>query len=143
MNVIARLEYELAYYDSAVHRFNHYTTSMCEWLPSHVCQHVFVCVFACVCLSVCEYVLVCVGMCVGMFVCLCLYVCVCECLRACIFVNVDYAIKFLMQWMSLEMSNYKKNHAHLKIDLASQYRVPPYLYNSYHNSMNINRWCTI
>ena len=26
MNVIARLEYELAYYDSTVHRFNHYTT---------------------------------------------------------------------------------------------------------------------
>ena len=26
MNVIARLEYELAYYDSADHRFNHYTT---------------------------------------------------------------------------------------------------------------------
>ena len=26
MNVIARLEYELAYNDSAVHRFNHYTT---------------------------------------------------------------------------------------------------------------------
>ena len=26
MNVIERLEYELAYYDSAVHRFNHYTT---------------------------------------------------------------------------------------------------------------------
>ena len=26
VNVIARLEYELAYYDSAVHRFNHYTT---------------------------------------------------------------------------------------------------------------------
>ena len=26
MNVIVRLEYELAYYDSAVHRFNHYTT---------------------------------------------------------------------------------------------------------------------
>ena len=26
MNVIARLTYELAYYDSAVHRFNHYTT---------------------------------------------------------------------------------------------------------------------
>ena len=26
MNVIARLEYELAYYDSAVHCFNHYTT---------------------------------------------------------------------------------------------------------------------
>ena len=26
MNVLVRLEYELAYYDSAVHRFNHYTT---------------------------------------------------------------------------------------------------------------------
>ena len=26
VNVIARLEYELAYYDSAVHRFNNYTT---------------------------------------------------------------------------------------------------------------------
>ena len=26
MNIIARLEYELAYYDSAVHHFNHYTT---------------------------------------------------------------------------------------------------------------------
>ena len=26
MNVMARLEYELAYYDSAVHRFNNYTT---------------------------------------------------------------------------------------------------------------------
>ena len=26
VNVIARLEYELASYDSAVHRFNHYTT---------------------------------------------------------------------------------------------------------------------
>ena len=26
VNVIARLEYELAYYDSAVHCFNHYTT---------------------------------------------------------------------------------------------------------------------
>ena len=26
VNVIARLEYELAYYDSAVHRFTHYAT---------------------------------------------------------------------------------------------------------------------
>ena len=26
MNLIARLEYELAYYDSAIHCFNHYTT---------------------------------------------------------------------------------------------------------------------
>ena len=28
MNVIARLEYELAYYDSAVHRLNHYPTRL-------------------------------------------------------------------------------------------------------------------
>ena len=34
MNVIARLEYELAYYDSAVHRFNHYTTRI---PPSNYC----------------------------------------------------------------------------------------------------------
>ena len=27
VNVLARLEYELAFYDSAVHRLNHYTTS--------------------------------------------------------------------------------------------------------------------
>ena len=26
VNIIARLEYELAYYESTVHRFNHYTT---------------------------------------------------------------------------------------------------------------------
>ena len=26
MNIIGRLEYELAYYDSAAHHFNHYTT---------------------------------------------------------------------------------------------------------------------
>ena len=35
MNVIARLEYELAYYDSAVHRFNHYTTRT----PLNRCYH--------------------------------------------------------------------------------------------------------
>ena len=26
VNIIARLEFELAYYDFAIHRFNHYTT---------------------------------------------------------------------------------------------------------------------
>ena len=31
VNVIARLEYELAYYDSAVHCFNHYTTRTPPW----------------------------------------------------------------------------------------------------------------
>ena len=31
VNVIAQLEYELTYYDSTVHRFNHYTTRT----PSH------------------------------------------------------------------------------------------------------------
>ena len=33
MNVIARLKYELAYYDSAVHRFNHYTTGTHPVIP--------------------------------------------------------------------------------------------------------------
>ena len=31
VNAITRLEYELAYYDSAVHRFNHYTTRTPPW----------------------------------------------------------------------------------------------------------------
>ena len=36
VNIIARLEYELAYYDSAVHRFNHYTTKtpQIDWYRS-------------------------------------------------------------------------------------------------------------
>ena len=44
MNVIARLEYELAYYDSAVHRFNHYTmrTSANAWLSLMVTGDVFI-----------------------------------------------------------------------------------------------------
>ena len=33
VNVIARLEFELAYYDSAVHRFNHYTTRTPPLIP--------------------------------------------------------------------------------------------------------------
>ena len=32
VNVIARLEYELAYNDSAVHRFNHYTARTSQTL---------------------------------------------------------------------------------------------------------------
>ena len=32
VTVIARLEYELAYYDSAVHHFNHYTMRTPPWL---------------------------------------------------------------------------------------------------------------
>ena len=38
MNVIARLEYELAYYDSAVHRFNHYTTRTPQHLLRWLCR---------------------------------------------------------------------------------------------------------
>ena len=50
MNIIARLEYELAYYDSAVHRFNHYTTRTPHedtyvvwwvWRMFHLHKHVF------------------------------------------------------------------------------------------------------
>ena len=40
MNIIARLEYELAYYDSAVHRFNHYPTrtphKQMQWYQENV-----------------------------------------------------------------------------------------------------------
>ena len=41
MNVIARLEYELAYYDSAVHRFNHYTTPSLIWIMSETSPDIF------------------------------------------------------------------------------------------------------
>ena len=37
VNVIVRLEYELAYYDSAVHRFNQYTTR----IPPEICKVVY------------------------------------------------------------------------------------------------------
>ena len=45
MNIIARLEYELAYYDSAVHRFNHYTTRtplLERWLCKCVLRNIVV-----------------------------------------------------------------------------------------------------
>ena len=35
VNVIARLEYELVYYDSAVHRFNHYPTRTPIYIVIH------------------------------------------------------------------------------------------------------------
>ena len=47
VNVIARLEYELANYDSAVHRFNYYTA---RTPPIYI----YVCV--CVCVCVCVYI---------------------------------------------------------------------------------------
>ena len=58
VNVIARLEYELAYYDFAVHRFNHYTTRTpllfmflsLFYIHTIICIHVYLCI--------CEYVIV-------------------------------------------------------------------------------------
>ena len=37
VKVLARLEYELAYYDSAVHRFNHYTKRTPLVYFSYIC----------------------------------------------------------------------------------------------------------
>ncbi len=39
MNIIVRLEFELAYYDSAVHRFNHYAKEKenSEFKPVKLC----------------------------------------------------------------------------------------------------------
>ena len=51
VNVIAWLEYELAYYDSAVHRFNHYTIRH----PLCKCLCVCLCAYACVCMRVNMY----------------------------------------------------------------------------------------
>ena len=36
VNVIVRLEFELAYYDPAVHRFNHYTTRTPLHKPGYI-----------------------------------------------------------------------------------------------------------
>ena len=36
MNVIVRLEFELTYYDSAVHYFNHYTTMTSPYVVANV-----------------------------------------------------------------------------------------------------------
>ena len=46
VNVIARLEYELAYYDPAVHRFNHYATRTPPILETPLLntQHYKVCI---------------------------------------------------------------------------------------------------
>ena len=65
MNVIARLEYELAYYDSAVHRFNHYTTGTppkeemgksmkprSQILTCHII-YIYIYIYICVCVCVC------------------------------------------------------------------------------------------
>ena len=73
MNVIARLEYELAYYDSTVHGFNHYTTrtppciSVFVSLDVHVYKFVYVSV-----------ILSCRFMCVRFRECICLYVNLCS-----------------------------------------------------------------
>ena len=58
VNVIARLEFGFACYDSAVHRFNHNTTRtppiyLYEFTRVCVCVCVCVCVFVCVCVCVC------------------------------------------------------------------------------------------
>ena len=52
VNVIARLEYKLMYYDSAVHHFNHYTT---RTSPSSIVvsmdvhnSYIYICVWVCV-----------------------------------------------------------------------------------------------
>ena len=62
MNIFVRLEYELAYYDSAVHRFNHYTTRTPPVLVGWGCCFFFggvVCVsFLCAFLIFCSLVFV-------------------------------------------------------------------------------------
>ena len=58
VNVIARLEYERAYYDSAVHRFNHYTMRTPpgqlenDFIHSYMHTYIYICVCVCVCVCV-------------------------------------------------------------------------------------------
>ena len=72
MNVIARLEYELAYYDSAIHRFNHYTTrtppsstdrsvsfyqNSSVWLDILAYIYIYIYIYFHFCWNVCMYLL--------------------------------------------------------------------------------------
>ena len=111
MNVIARLEYELAYYDSAVHRFNHYTTRtpphfmvndcrfLCIYCPMFLLSQqlcsmflrfifdfyydIYAHIYFCVCLYTCMCVLSCI------FIYIYIYIYIysfCACLFTCIYV---------------------------------------------------------
>ena len=59
VNVIARLEYELAYYDSAVHRFNHYTTrtptntNLVSNITNNLYMNLYPCASVCECVRMC------------------------------------------------------------------------------------------
>ena len=89
VNVIARLEFELAYHDSAVQRFHHYTAEtplriyMCAYVC--VCDGIYVCVYMCMCDCTCMCVYVCVWRYICMYVCVC--VCVWQHLFICVWVS--------------------------------------------------------
>ena len=89
VNVIALLEFELAYYDSAVQRFNHYTTGTS---PVHLCMHI--------CVSICAYehmhISLCVHPCACAYIhlCVCVCVCVCACVCMCLHLHVGPSISF-------------------------------------------------
>ena len=80
VNVIARLEYQLAYYNSTVHHFNHYTPRTpplsCVCARVWVCVPVRACVCECVCICVCECVCVYVWVCVSLSACVSVCLCV-------------------------------------------------------------------
>ena len=113
MNIIAGLEFKLAYYNSTVKCFNHYTTGT----PSYVCVCVCVCMSVCVYMYVCVhvdiyiYIWVCVNidvhnvyvcmymyvnmcvymyMCVYIYMCMCVSVCmyICKCMYVCVYVCI-------------------------------------------------------
>ena len=86
MNVIERQEH----YDSAIQRFNPYTTRTPPFICVYVCvfiyEYVCVCVRVCVCLFMCVNLFVCVGVCIHLCVCLyvCVFVCVCMFIYVCV-----------------------------------------------------------
>ena len=65
MNVIVRLEYKLAYYDSIVHRFNHNTT----WTPL-VCMRIYIYIYMCVCVCAC----ICIDVWIYEYMCIFMFV---------------------------------------------------------------------
>ena len=84
VNVIPRLEYEFAYYDSVVRRFNHYTT---RTSPRYVCMYI--------CMHVWLYIYI--NLFLHLFIYLCLYDCRHVHMYICIFVRMS--ICWLIVWV--------------------------------------------
>ncbi len=69
--IVAQREYELTYYDSVVHRFNHYTTRkkvMCSLI--YECIYLYICIY----IYIYIYIYLCVCVYMGIYIYICIYI---------------------------------------------------------------------